>query len=489
MKRTIILTLIVFVNIYLFALTDPPKREFRGAWIATVANLDWPSSPTASVSTQKVELIEMLDVLGDCGINAVIFQVRTECDALYQSNYEPWSYWLTGSQGSSPGLFDPLEFIIDEAHQRGMELHAWFNPYRAVNRIGDYSIHSSHVSKLHPEWILTFSPINKKYLDPGLPMVEDYIVTVIMDVVNRYDVDGVHFDDYFYPYPNSGVSFSGITTEDDATFQLYNCGFTDRKAWRRDNINKMIEAVYDSIQAVKPYVKFGVSPFGIWKNGVPSGITGLDAYNYIYCDAPEWLNQHTVDYIVPQLYWKIGGNQDYKKLLPWWSTKRNDRHLYPGQIFSSSYSTDELINQVLFNRQTEGVGGNVLFRSRHILYNTLGFNNYMQSDFHRYPALWPVMSWKDTIQPNIPLQIRYETLSGNVAGLLWDIPEIASDGDSAYRYVLYRSTNQSMDQQFIDNPANIVTICGNREIIPEEPEGSGPYYYAVSALDRNSNES
>ena len=319
------------------------KREFRGAWIATVTNLDWPTGGAQGsggnfTQLQKDELIFILDNLAAAGFNAVIFQVRTECDALYNSPYEPWSFWLTGSsaliQGAPPNpLYDPLEFAVAEAHKRGMELHAWFNPYRAV-RPSTYTRAASHVSNTHPEWLLVFNYLDvngiartAKILDPGLPLVRDHVAMVVSDIVRRYDIDGIHADDYFYPYPEG--TLTGVTNQDDLTFANYNPDGLARADWRRENVNKLLAQIRDSVQAIKPYVKFGMSPFGIWRPNNPSGISGLDAYNTIYCDAITWLQRKYVDYIAPQLYWAFGGGQDYGKLQPWWadSANANGRHL------------------------------------------------------------------------------------------------------------------------------------------------------------------
>ncbi|HMB92728.1 MAG TPA: family 10 glycosylhydrolase, partial [Rhodothermales bacterium] len=294
MKYIPLLFAVILLNVVAPSASAQPeplaKYEFRGAWIATVINLDWPNSPTSSTQAQQAQLITMLDELKESGINAVLFQVRSEADAMYASEIEPWSYWLTGEQGVAPDPFyDPLAFAIEEAHKRGMELHAWFNPYRAVRGSG-YPNAPSHVSVEHPEWILTLGGL--QVLDPGLPDVRDHNARVIADVARRYDIDGVHFDDYFYPYPPNQ-----ITNEDDATFAAHNRGFTNRGAWRRDNVNLFVAQVYDSLQVIRPSASFGISPFGIWKNGVPSGITGLDAYNVIYGDAVAWLDAQIIDYV------------------------------------------------------------------------------------------------------------------------------------------------------------------------------------------------
>ena len=327
--KKLILFFILTISISLFA---QPKREFRGVWVASVVNLDWPSSNTLSTQTQQNDLITLFDQMKANGMNAILFQVRSECDALYNSPYEPWSYWLTGQQGKAPSpYYDPLEFAVAEAHKRGIELHVWLNPYRAERQSGNYTTAVNHVTNTHPDWI--FQTGIAKILDPGKQAVRNHVTKIVMDIVRRYDVDGIHMDDYFYPYPPDNMTAnSTYNKKDSATFANESRGIIDLYDWRRDNVNMLMKQLNDSIQSVKPYVKFGMSPFGIWKNGVPSGISGLDAYSAIYCDATTWLQQKTIDYLTPQLYWQIGGSQDYSKLMPWWadSVKANGRHFYPG---------------------------------------------------------------------------------------------------------------------------------------------------------------
>jgi uncharacterized lipoprotein YddW (UPF0748 family) len=482
----LILTTSVFISINVFAGSNPPKREFRGAWIATVINLDWPSSPGLSPQTQRQELIRLLDELKAAGINAVIFQVRSECDAMYASPLEPWSYWLTGNQGAPPSPFyDPLEFAVAEAHQRGMELHAWFNPYRSVREIGSYTNAPNHVSVQHPDWL--FRAGNTRVLDPGLPMARAFITNVVMDVVTRYDVDGIHFDDYFYPYPPNQ-----ITTQDDATFANYSRGFTNRGDWRRDNVNLLIKMIHDSIQVVKPYVKFGISPFGIWRNGVPTGITGLDAYNTIYCDALAWLNQKTIDYLTPQLYWPFGGGQDYGKLMPWWASQMNGRHLYVGQAAYriASWPAGEMPRQIRLNRSNPNAQGSIFFRALFFRENPRGFTDSLKTDLYRHLALSPAMNWKDLVPPNPPQNLSFKRIAGTgTAGLRWDAPYFASDGDTASRYVVYRFNQPAIPPSALDDASNIIAIAGERLGKPQTAAVAGTYYYVVTSLDRNSNES
>ena len=464
-----------------------PKREFRGAWVATVANIDWPSSPTAPASQQMSQLTTLLDALHSSGISAVIFQVRPECDALYLSSIEPWSYYLTGTQGLAAS-YDPLQFAVDEAHKRGMELHAWFNPFRAVRVIGLYPVAANHVSVLHPDWILTFPGIGQKLLNPGLPQVRDYVARVVADIVRRYDVDGVHADDYFYPYPASPGLPNGITIEDTATFAAYSRGITDIGAWRRDNVNLLMAQIADSVKAIKPWVKFGMSPFGIWKNGVPAGIKGLDSYNVIYGDAIAWLHAHSIDYLTPQLYWKIGGSQDYATLMPWWadSVAAYGRHLYTGNEFVTTYTTAELPNQVALNRGNPNVGGQILFSANDIPSDALSFADSLRAHQYRYPALLPVMAWKDTVPPYMPRGIQFAPLpGGGPAALQWELPIVSPDGDTAVRYAVYRFDHRPAASE-LSSAANILSVEGNRYYVPPTPAGTaGQWYYLVTALSRN----
>lgn len=483
---------ILFLTISLVAQTSNPKREFRGAWIASVTNIDWPASTGRSVETLKQDLKDMLDNLKNTGLNAVFFQVRPECDALYKSNIEPWSYWLTGVQGQAPaGDFDPLQFAIEEAHKRGLELHAWLNPYRA-RQTSTYARSSSHVTNTNPNWIMKFG--NLFILNPGLPEVRNYNVSVVEDIVKRYDVDGIHFDDYFYPYPPDNMTASVTNNAlDDAAFAADPRGFLNKNDWRRDNVDIQMKAIHDKVKSLKPHVKFGISPFGIWKNGVPAGITGMDAYSAIYADPLAWLKQNTVDYLIPQLYWRIGGSQDYNKLMPWWadSTKKYGYHLYTGNIFGS-FSVAELPNQLKANRANSKVDGIVLFSAKHVPGNTLTFSDSLKSKYFRTPALVPTMSWKDKVKPNTPTNLKWQKLTASRGdGLSWDVPSKASDNDTAFMYAVYKFNNTNPLQSDIDNSSNLYNIVGTPHAALKSSDNAAntTMYFAVSALDRNYNES
>jgi len=485
----------IAVLLFIFALLTssaqaPPKREFRGAWIATVTNLDWPSTSNRNLFSpqqQRDELVSLLDQLVAAGLNAVIFQVRPECDAFYNSPYEPWSYWLTGNQGSPPGdNYDPLQFAIQEAHKRGMELHAWFNPYRAERDAGDYQLALNHVSVQHPDWIIQIG--SYRFLNPGLQAVRDHVAKIIADVVRRYDVDGAHMDDYFYQ--------EGITTQDTATLRADPRGFTDIGDWRRNNVNLLIKQVYDSIKAVKLNVKWGMSPRGIWKNGVPEGTSGADNYTVIYCDAVAWLKGQYIDYIAPQLYWSIGGGQDYGKLMPWWASQANGRHVYTGnatyRIGTSFGPASEVANQIKLNRSNPSVHGNIQFRANFVRDNVGGFTDLLKADLFRSPAIIPVMAWKEQTPPERPQNLRstFNTAT-NLFELQWNTPVPASDGDTAARYVVYRFKSSSYQPADLEDSRNLIALMGRTTATPPARIDTPgvQYSYAVSSLDRNNNES
>lgn len=463
----------------------PPKHEFRGAWIATVFNLDWPRAETAS--EQQAELRRMLDRLEEAGINAVFFQVRSACDALYESPLEPWSYWLTGRPGAAPDpWYDPLAFAVREAHRRGMELHAWFNPYRAQASTA-YEASADHVTRTRPEWVLQFGDL--RVLDPGRAAVRHYVTRVVMDVARRYDIDGVHFDDYFYPYPPNQIS-----TEDAATFAEESRGFTSLAEWRRDNVNLFIAQVADSLRALEPALKFGVSPFGIWKNGVPEGIHGLDAYDVIFADPTAWLAAGTVDYLAPQLYWPFGGPQDYDKLASWWAGQVGGRHLYAGHALyradrethsGTLFSPEEIPRQVRFNRDAPEILGSVFFRARNLTHHaSQGFAEVLKTDLFRYPALTPPMAWKASAPPAAPGGVELTSIEEGEVELSWHPVE------GARRYAVYRvrsPTSPDPEAAALD-ARNLLAVTGETALV-DRPRGAEPSHYFVQAVGGNSSES
>jgi uncharacterized lipoprotein YddW (UPF0748 family) len=380
----------------------PVAREFRAAWVATVGNIDWPSQKGLSTEQQKQEALEILDFLAQNNFNAVILQVRPQCDAFYISPHEPWSHFLTGRQGQPPHPFyDPLRFWIEQAHDRGLELHAWFNPYRAHSET-QLPPPDTSIAKRRPDLVKQLE--NGFYwLNPAKQETQDYSFNVVMDVLGRYDIDGVHFDDYFYPYPeyNAGKDFP-----DEDTWQAYRAagGELARGDWRRQAVNDFVQRVYFAVKHEKPHVKFGISPFGIWRPGHPESIRGFDQYNQLYADAKLWLNQGWVDYWTPQLYWPISQQaQSFPVLLGWWSQQNlQRRHLWPG--INVKHGAEECINQVMITRglfsQTDS--GGVFWNTGRLRANGGQIGRQFADGIYSTQALVPPSPWLDSLPPARP---------------------------------------------------------------------------------------
>lgn len=470
-----------------------PKQELRGIWIASLG-IDWPSTRGTSASdikAQKDQLISIFDKHKSYGMNAMFFHVRPKADAVYKSPSEPWSQYLTGKQGLAPSdpTYDPLQFAIQEAHKRGMELHAWLNPYRVLMTSEDPgSVDTGNVMVKHPDWIIKCNGTEYRFLNPGLPQVRKYLLSVIMDIVRRYNVDGIHFDDYFYPYAEYG------TFNDDATFAAYKGTFTDKAAWRINNVNMLLAEINDSIKAVKPWIKFGISPAG----GPSVNLT-------IYCDPFGWLKgnytdengvQHTgtayIDYILPQLY-----SANYGGLLPTWSgaSTLNGRHLYVGApaYRYDSYGANELSWEINKNRSTPTVKGEVYFSSQSVTGNYAGCADSLVHNYYLYPAVTPKMEWipGSTTKPNAPANLRAEKNSATGRyDFKWDAPAKASDGDTAFSYIVYRFASQPT-AEMLNDATKILATYGATTLpatVAKYSATSGDYY-VVTALDRYSNES
>ena len=369
-----------------------PAREFRAAWVATVGNSCWPSKPGLSTAQQKAELVAILDRAAALKLNAVIFQVRPACDALYASGLEPWSEYLTGVQGRAPSPFyDPLAFAIAEAHKRGLELHAWFNPFRAHHFQSVSPIAPNHISRTQPELVRSYAKY--LWLDPGDPAVRDYSLRVVMDVLKRYDVDGIHFDDYFYPYKEKNSSGNEIDFPDGATWKKFgeNSGLS-RDDWRRQNVDLFIQQVYHAIKAEKPWVKFGISPFGIWRPKNPPAISGFDSYAGLYADSRKWLREGWCDYFAPQLYWGIAPPQtSFTTLLDWWNNENvRHRHIWPGLNslnVGEKWPPSEIVNQINATRHYADAGQ--IHWSSSALMNNAALDAALQRDVYQQPALIP----------------------------------------------------------------------------------------------------
>lgn len=492
-----LLSIFLFAPLLLHAQTTTkiaPKREFRGVWVATVANIDWPSRPGLSVDQQKQELIGILEMHKANGMNAIMLQVRPAADAFYAKSREPWSQWLMGRQGISPAPgYDPLAFAIKEAHFRGMELHAWFNPYRATMS-ANTMVSFDHMTRKRPELFFTYG--GKKQFDPGIPEVREYIVQVILDVVKGYDVDGIHFDDYFYPYPISGQRIN-----DDITFSRYSNGFTNVNDWRRNNVDLLIKMLDDSIHHHKKYVKFGISPFGIWKNRsedtLGSATNGLSNYRELYADSRKWVKEGWVDYINPQIYFSFTRKAaPFATLVDWWSDNTFGRHLYIGQgaylmnqkMEAAWRLPNQIPDQVRYIRGNNRVQGSVYFSSKSFTNVARAAGDSLRNDLYKYPALPPQMPWLDDVMPNEPQRLTAEATNDGVH-LKWEKPLKASDGETASGYVIYRF-NEGEKIGILD-ARNILKISFEEytSFIDTTIEKGKRYNYLVTALDRLKNES
>ena len=372
--------------------------EMRGVWLATVANRDWPSRPGLTPAQQRTELIAHLDTAVRDRLNTVMFQVRPTADALWPSPYEPWSQYLTGTQGQDPG-WDPLGTAVEEAHVRGLQLHAWFNPYRIANNTDLSKLVASHPARKHPDWVVAYG--GKLYYNPGLPQVRAFVEDAILDAVKKYPVDGVHFDDYFYPYPVAGQTF-----DDDAAYDRYGGGFADRAAWRRDNIDKLIRETAARIEQIRPGTRFGISPFGVWRNIAtdPRGSdtrAGVQTYDDLCADTRKWVRENWIDYIVPQLYWNIGfAAADYAKLLPWWAevARGTKTRLYAGEALYKAgdpaqpaawQDPAELSRHLTLAAKYPEVGGHVFFAAKDVAVDPVGAMARVVADHYQEPAQAP----------------------------------------------------------------------------------------------------
>ncbi|MFC5459120.1 family 10 glycosylhydrolase [Massilia niabensis] len=474
------------------------KREMRGVWISTHLSLDWPNR-THMPQQQRDELLKILEHNKATGMNAAFLQVRSQSDAMYPSELEPWSYYLTNNQGSAPSpAWDPLQFAIDESRKRGMEFHAWINPYRAVatatsaGNTAQYA--ANHVSRTHPEWMLTVG--NVIILNPGLAAVREHVTTVIMDIVNRYDVDGIHFDDYFYP---AGV------INDDAAYAADPRGFpataAGRADWRRDNINLLIAGVNERIRAAKPWVKFGVSPSGIYRSstdpalGSPTASGASQHYLSNFADTRTWLQQGWVDYLAPQVYWYIGqAGSDYKLLVPWWNQNAFGRHMYIGiadykmNTTTGWFDPKQVANQIALNRAHANIGGQIHFRHAFLNANPLGYRTDLQQNVYHRPALVPAMPWKDTLAPAAPGSLA-ASVANDAVVLSWaQAPDARDEMEKVRRFAVYRSESREIDIEAGENLVG-VTEASTPAFADTKAQAGKYYYYAVTALNRLSNES
>ncbi len=469
------------------------EREFRAVWVATVGNIDWPSKPGLSTEEQQREARAILDTVAALRMNAVIFQVRPHADAMYLSELEPWSYYLTGEQGKAPEPFyDPLQFWVKEAHDRGLELHVWFNPYRAHLRRGADVTPTSIVHK-RPD-LAKKTDNNTYWLDPGIQEVQDLSFNVVMDVVKRYDVDGAHFDDYFYPYGDGNFP-------DDESYDAYkkSGGTLERNDWRRQNVNALIERVYKGIKKEKPYVKFGLSPFGIWRPSHPPSIEGYDQYDRLYADARLWLNEGWVDYWTPQLYWPISQvPQSFPVLLNWWARENTKgRNLWPGMNSGRMINTkgmDEVNNQIMIARGFAPEGpGHVHFSMRAFMRDSTLLRDGLRNSPYQKPALVPPSPWLDNTSPAAP-GVETNTVNDTVV-VTWS----HKNELDVFRWVLYYQYGASWEYKILNKKDRTIPLALTRTAVERLRTRAGQdsvitttrplARIAVSAVDRTGNES
>lgn len=446
---------------------NPPERELRGVWMATVLNIDYPQRPTTDASTLMADFRSQLFRLRRAGINTIFLQVRPAGDAIYPSRYAPWSAWLTGQQGRAPASgFDPLAFMIKEAHRQGVELHAWVNPYRAAMTLDNTQFSAKHVYHQHPEWIRTYG--GRQYLDPGLPEVRHHLGLVIAELVDNYDLDGLHFDDYFYPYPVPGVVFP-----DSTTYRRYGQG-KSLGDWRRDNVNTFVAETYRMVKSRKPWMQFGVSPFGVWRNRSQDSQKGSDSdasvssYDDLYGDALAWARRGTVDYLLPQLYWHRGYRPaDYDVLLRWWANNTPPGfRLLAGQ---AAYKVGdnpapawkdprEIVRQVSLNDQYRTVAGSVYFSARSILANNLNFVGVLAQ---RYNSVSLLPSRKAPGEPKeVDVKVFRPRKTDRGSLIVWEVDEEVTKADLPHYYAIYRRGTD-----------------GKRRLIHRTPYGQGCYRY------------
>ena len=464
------------------------KREFRGAWIQCV------NGQFQGIGTARMQqtLRYQLDELKKDGVNAIIFQVRPECDALYESQIEPWSRFLTGRQGSAPQPYwDPLQWMIDECHSRGMELHAWINPYRAKTKTTK-ELATTHIAIRKPQNCFDYD--GQVILNPGLPENRDYICMVVRDIVTRYDVDGLHIDDYFYPYPAPGQKI-----DDDELFSIYGRKFKSLGDWRRHNVNQFVKQLYQTVHKAKPWVKVGISPFGIYRNkkSAPNGsdTNGLQNYDDLYADVLLWIDKGWLDYCVPQLYWEIGHKTaDYKTLIRWWNDYASKRPLYIGEDIERTVKAGDPQNptqtqQSAKHRLYSGmhrVQGTVLWYAKAAVDNPGNYGTMLRNVYWRYPSLMPKMTYIDGRSPKKPRKLKAMWAGGDYV-LFWTPPRGKTWKSKAEKYVVYRFEKD--ERINTANALKIVAVTSDTFYKLPYVDGQREYTYVVTALDRMQNES
>ena len=489
MKKSLLLISFLVAHLVLLA---QPKHEFRAVWVATVNNIDWPSKPGLTTEQQQTEAVKIITDSRNLNMNAIIFQVRPASDAFYPSVLEPWSRYLTGTPGKAPEPFyDPLQFWIDECHRQGLEFHAWLNPFRVAQNSNEL-LGGNHIAFQHPEWIVKYG--NLLYFDPGLPQTREFVTRVVKDIVSRYDVDAIHFDDYFYPYPLA------VEYPDTVSFALHNRGFRkeDKADWRRENVDIIIKMLNDTIKATKPWVKFGISPFGVWRNKAddPRGSdtkAGATNYDHLYADVIKWQQNGWIDYLLPQIYWQIGHPQaDFKVLANWWKDHAYNRGMYIGhavyKIEAGSATPawtrpGEIPNQIRMLRKTPGIEGSAFYSAKHFNRDLFGLQDSLRNSLYRKPAIVPPMKWIDNTPPQ-----PVKKISKRGKKVKWKTENAERVMDKPNLFVVYGN-----EAGAVFNPNSYNNFWG---VVKENELKFAPfnskkkkYEVRISVLDRLNNES
>lgn len=488
MQRKILISLIILLFPLILSASSHKKRELRAVWVTTLLNLDWPSKSGLSVEVQKKEFIDMLNIFQKNNINTVIVQIRPAGDAIYPSRTEQWSKWLTGTQGLAPGEdYDPLKFMIDECHKRCMEFHAWMNPYRVVFNYENNTTAKNHISNKKPEWVITCG--KHKYLNPGIPEVREYINSVVCEVVENYDIDAIHFDDYFYPQEAKGEIF-----DDSKTYNKNKGEFTNLKDWRRNNVNLFIKEISDSIHKIDSNVKFGISPFPVWRNITQDAEKGVNlkassSYDDLCADVLLWANKGWIDYVMPQLYGYIGHKYlDYSVLVEWWNKYCANTNVYIGQAIykldaksdvARWKSSNEIIHQLDLNTKCDAVKGHAFFRAKFFTENPLNISENLSKTYHKYPSILPINNNIPEITPD-KLSFVFLKEQAGINTLSWTSNSSNNDYFIIYKY---KGLFPSYSAQ------NIYKITKNLLMeIPKEELDNG-YKFCVSSLSKSHHES
>ncbi|MGP3958584.1 glycoside hydrolase family 10 protein [Nonomuraea sp. 3N208] len=472
-----------------FAQADyvPPLRQMRGMWIASVVNINWPSKPGLTADQQKAEYLAWLDVAVQRKLNSVFVQIRPTADAFWPSPYEPWSQYLTGTQGQDPG-YDPLGFAVEETHKRGLAFHAWFNPYRVSMQADPAKLHPDHPGRKHPDWILPFG--GKLYYNPGMPEVRKFCQDAMMDAVTRYDIDGLHFDDYFYPTNTTAF-------DDSAAFAKYGAGFPDLASWRRNNVDLMVQEMQQRVLESKPDIAWGISPSGIWRNKASdplgSDTNGGQSYDNLHADTRGWVKKGWLDYIAPQLYWYIGQPPaDYSKLVPWWSdvAKGTNTLLWigqpaykagdPAQPAPEWKNPAELSNHLTLNRNHPEISGDIWYNANDVKVDRIGSITTAVNEHYQRPALAPVLPrLADGEPPRRPAVAYALRRDGGV-----EVRAVATGREEPFLFAIFRFAGHASPAAFADARNLVAVLPGDRQIRWTDPDGArGDHYYAV-AVDR-----